>query len=126
MARPPPGPLPGGGPSFNPFHGDDPMTIRGVRAAVTACVLGALDSAGCSRDTTARDVASMNQSNIQRLSNLYAAHQNGKGGQGPRDEAGFQAFIKEFDPNKLAMMGVDANNVDAVFTSERDNKPFRV
>ena len=68
----------------------------------------------------------MNTSNIQRLSNLYAAFQNYRGGRGPKDEAELRGFIKEFDPEKLSMMSVDLNNLDGLFTSERDGKPFKV
>jgi hypothetical protein len=91
--------------------------------AVTAC--GAVLT-GCSSDKTAKTVGSMNTSNIQRLANIYAAFQNYKSGRGPNDEAEFKTFIKEYDPEKLKMMGIDGNNVDAVFTSERDGQPLKV
>jgi hypothetical protein len=81
---------------------------------------------GCSGDKTAAEVAAMNKSNIQRLSNIYAAFQNFKGNMGPKDEAEFKAFIKEFDKNKLTMMGINPDKLDDVFTSERDSKPFKI
>jgi hypothetical protein len=93
-------------------------------AGLVAALLTGL--AGCSGDRVAQQVAEMNASNIQRVSNIYAAFQNYKSGRGPKDEAEFKTFIKEFDPAKLKMMGIDANNVDAVFVSERDGKPFKV
>jgi len=80
---------------------------------------------GCG-DQVAKDVAAVNTSNIQRLSNVYAAHQNYKSGQGPKDEADFKVFIKEFDPNKLSMMGIKPDKLDALFTSERDGKAFKI
>jgi hypothetical protein len=94
-----------------------------IAAAVTALVVGL---SGCNRDTTAGDVAAMNTSNIQRISNIYAAFQNYNNNRGPKDEAEFKTFIKQFDQSKLTMMGFDPNNVDAAFVSERDGKPFRV
>jgi hypothetical protein len=57
---------------------------------------------------------------------MYAAFQNYKGGRGPNDETEFKAFIKNYDPNKLSMMQINANNIDGAFTSERDGKPFKV
>jgi hypothetical protein len=81
---------------------------------------------GCSRNKSARDVAAMNTSNIQRLANMYAAFQNYKGGRGPNDEAEFKAFIQGYDPTKLSMMNIDTNNVDGVFVSDRDGKPFKI
>ena len=81
---------------------------------------------GCARNKNAGKLAAMNASNIQRVSNLYAAFQNMKGGRGPNDDAEFKNFIKEYAPDKLSAMGVDANNLDGVFTSERDGKPFKI
>lgn len=95
-------------------------------AAVAAIAAGAAGLAGCNRDRTAGAVADMNPDNAHRLSNLYAAHQNFKGGKGPKDEAAFKTFVREFDATKLGMMGVDPANVDVVFVSDRDGQPFKV
>lgn len=91
----------------------------------------AILTAGCSSDTTLADVAAQNKSNIQRLANFYAGYQNGYamtkgGGNGPSDEAEFKEYIKNYPADKLKMMGVDAGKIDALFTSERDGKPFKV
>ena len=94
-------------------------------AGFAAAALGLTVLAGCS-DQTANQVAAMNTSNIQRLSNVYAAYQNMKSSRGPKDEAELKAFIKEYDPNKLQMMKIDPRNLDGLFTSERDGKPFKV
>jgi hypothetical protein len=80
---------------------------------------------GCS-NKVAEQVAAMNTSNSQRLANMYSAYQNFRGGQGPKDEAEFKKFIQEYDPAKLKMMGIDPNKLDALFVSERDNKPFKI
>jgi hypothetical protein len=95
-------------------------------AAAVALAAGAAGLAGCTRDGTANAVAAMNTSNAQRLGNLYAAHQNFKGGQGPKTEAAFKDYVRGFDQTKLGMMGVDPNDVDGLFTSERDGRPFKV
>jgi hypothetical protein len=82
--------------------------------------------AGCSGNSTESQVAALNTSNIQRLANMYSAYQNMKSGGGPKDEKDFKAFIKDYDAGKLKMMGIDPNNLDALFTSERDGKPFKI
>ena len=74
----------------------------------------------------AEQVGEMNKSNIQRISNMYAAYQNMKGSGGPKDEADLKAWIREYAPNKLEMMKIDVNNLDGLFTSERDGKPFKI
>src|SRR5262249_1714837 len=97
---------------------------RTVIGVVVAVLLAGV--AGCSKNKVAEQVAAMNTSNNLRLSNMYAAFQNYKAGKGPKDEAEFKEFIKDFDPEKLKMMGIDPSNLDAVFTSERDGKPFKI
>jgi len=96
---------------------------RTATGLVAAFVLAA--TAGCGPDI-AGQVGDMNKSNIQRLGNMYAAFQNFKSGRGPNDEAELRTFIKDFDPKKLSMMKIDPNNMDALFTSERDGKPFKI
>lgn len=91
-----------------------------------AVVVGATLSAGCETDNSLKELAGMNTSNIQRLSNLYAGFQNAKGGSGPKDEAEFKEFIKAYAPDRLSAMSIDANNLDKTFTSERDSKPFKI
>ncbi len=104
------------------------LTICVRTAALVAAVAMFLAGLpGCSGENKlAQQVAAMNTSNMHRLANIYAAHQNFKSGQGPKDEAEFKAFIKDFDPDKLAMMGIDPDNLDVLFTSERDGKPFKI
>lgn len=100
------------------------LRMRSIVAIIPA--IGLMGFAGCSSDHTAQDVAAMNKSNIQRLANLYSAHQTYRNGRGPSDENEFKNFIANFDADKLTMMGVKANDLNALFTSERDGKPFKV
>jgi hypothetical protein len=86
----------------------------------------AIGLAGCNRDKTAETVAAMNTSNVQRLANMYAAHQNYKNGRGPASESDFKEFIRTYDPNKLKMMGINPDELDKLFTSEADGKPLKI
>ena len=101
---------------------------RLCKRAVVALSVGLLviGLGGCSSDRTAEEVAALNKSNIQRVANLYAAHQVYKGGRGPKTEAEFKEFITAFDAEKLKMMGVSSGDLGGLFTSERDGKPFKV
>jgi hypothetical protein len=96
---------------------------RIVTAGVVAVLAAGL--VGCT-DETATQIAAMNTSNIQRVSNLYAGFQNMKNPQGPKDEADFKGFVKAYAPDKLQAMGIDPSNPEAVFVSERDGQPFKV
>ncbi len=93
-------------------------------SGLTALAFG-LALVGC-KDSVSTQVGSLNKSNIQRLSNLYAGHQNMSGMKGPKDEASFKAWVKQYDPAKLTMMGVDPNKTDDLFKSERDGQPFKI
>jgi hypothetical protein len=81
--------------------------------------------AGCS-DGTASAIASYNNSNIKRLTNLYSAYQAAHSFQGPSDEASLRSFVKEQAPWRLQLMQVDADKLDNLFISERDHKPFKL
>jgi hypothetical protein len=100
------------------------MTIRSLARIGLLGLCVAL--VGCSGDETSKQISAMNTSNIQRLANMYAGHQNSKSGAGPKDEAAFKEFIKVWDPTKLSAMNIDPANLDKTFTSERDGKPFKI
>jgi hypothetical protein len=96
---------------------------RAVAGVAVAVLLAGM--IGCS-NKVAEQVAAMNTSNSQRLANMYSAYQNFRGGQGPTDESELKKFIQEYDPARLKMMGIDPDKLDALFTSERDHKPFKI
>jgi len=80
---------------------------------------------GCSRDYSGV-VAGMNRSNIQRLSNFYAAFQRSQTGIGPKSEADLKRFIQAQPLATFQWMGIDPNKRDDIWISERDHKPFKV
>ena len=93
--------------------------------ALWCCLLAAL--AGCGGEDSGIDaVKKGNQTNIQRLANLYFSYQSRNDWAGPPNEAALKKFVAEFEPDKLALIGVDPNAVDALFVSERDNQPFKI
>lgn len=101
------------------------LLSRGRLLAWAAVLPGLAGLTGCG-DPVAQQVGELNKSNIQRVSNLYAAFHNMKGGRGPKDEAEFSQFIRDFDPDKLKMMGVKDGDPAKLLVSERDGKPFRI
>ena len=80
---------------------------------------------GCSRDPEDM-LAAANDSNIQRLANLYLAYQSRNDWRGPSDEAEFKEFLNGWNPKKLTAIGVDPGAIDELFTSSRDDEPFKV
>jgi hypothetical protein len=95
----------------------------------TSCLLlsAILLLGGCSGDEGASAIAAVNGSNLQRLTNLYSAYQFDHYGPGPANETEFKAWIKKnMGPSRLELMHIDPNNIDGVFISERDHKPFKI
>lgn len=83
-------------------------------------------NAGCSQSGPASAIAAANDSNIKRLSNLYQSFASRNGWHGPKDEAEFKEFIRTFPAHRLQMLGVDPDQLDALFKSERDDQPFQI
>jgi hypothetical protein len=83
---------------------------------------------GCSSDNTTTRVAELNSANIQKVANLYMAYQQHHG-PGPKDAAALKEFITRengLSPHRLELMHIDPSNLDQIFTSERDHKPFKI
>lgn len=97
---------------------------------VTQCLLFGwclLCVIGCGKgDDSASMIADLNSNNAKRLGNLYSLYQNLNKFQGPKDEAELKEFIKTQSPARLKKAGIDINNVDELFISERDGKPFKI
>jgi hypothetical protein len=96
-----------------------------LRLTIFSLILGLL--VGCSDQADPGDaLAKANESNIQRLANLYLAYQSDNNWVGPPDEAAFKEFIKAYSPKKLERIGIDPAQVDQLFVSERDSQPFKI
>ncbi|MGI9429927.1 MAG: hypothetical protein ACR2NM_14795 [Bythopirellula sp.] len=107
------------------------ITTLSVKAQVGMLVglvaIGAIGaSPGCSSADPADLLAAANDSNIQRLANLYEAFQSRHNWRGPKDEADLKSFLEGWNPNKLANIGVNPEAIDEVFVSERDGEPLQI
>jgi hypothetical protein len=81
---------------------------------------------GCSSSNPDSTLASLNESNVQRLVNLYFAYQKSHDFQGPKDEQDFRQFVQGVSPDKLQRIGVDSASLDSIYISERDGQPFKI
>ena len=91
---------------------------------IGCCSLGVI---GCgSGDNSASMIADLNSNNAKRLGNLYALYQRNHNWQGPNDETELKEFIKTQSPGRLKKGGIDINNIDELFISERDGQPFKI
>lgn len=83
--------------------------------------------AGCSSETdVTAAVAKMNDTNLKKVANLYASYQRSNDYLGPKDLDSFKKYIAQMTPRRLQLMHVDLNNLDAMFVSERDQKPIKI
>ena len=90
------------------------------------CLVVVISTLGCGGSTPTDLLAAANDSNIQRVANLYEAFQSRHNWRGPKDEAEFKSFLKSWNPKKLSNIGVDPNAIDEVFISSRDKEPFKL
>jgi hypothetical protein len=101
--------------------------INATRFAVfCGCLLGGM-LVGCSSRTDPDSaIASVNETNLQRLANLYFTYQSKHEWRGPANEAEFKSFLRGYNPRKLTRIGIDPNAIDDLFISERDGQPFKI
>ena len=93
--------------------------------ALTGC--GVLTIAGCGGGNSPESaLAAVNESNIQRLANLYFTFQMKNNWKGPKNEEEFKEFLRGYNPKKLERIGIDPNAIDDIFISGRDDQPFRI
>lgn len=96
------------------------------RGWLIVCLLATGFSLGCGDRDPTDLLAAANDSNIQRLANLYEAFQSRHNWRGPKDEEDFKSFLKGWNPKKLTSIGADPNAIDDLFVSDRDGEPFKI
>lgn len=92
--------------------------------ALMVCLFLAV-AAGCT-SSSAPNFADANRTNIQKLKNAYMMYMNDHGFTGPEDEAALKSYLRENPAAKIRLgrMGVNPEDIDSIFTSERDGEPF--
>ena len=84
---------------------------------------------GCGGANSDSMFANATDSNAKRLGTLYAQFQinNAKDRLlGPVDKTEFVEFVKTRGDSGLERIGVDKNDLEKLFFSERDEKPFKI
>ncbi len=101
--------------------------IKSLWIGIIGCCLLIAVSPGCDRTVDPTEViARVNETNMQRLANLYFTFQMKHGWRGPVDELEFKEFIHGLNPRKLSRIGIDPSAIDALFISERDGQAFKI
>lgn len=101
--------------------------INSLQVGLVGCCLMIAVVAGCGRRNAAeKAIAKVNETNIQRLANLYFTFQMKHEWRGPTDEAEFKDFISSYDAKKLTRIGIDPSAIDELFVNERDRQPFKI
>ena len=92
---------------------------------IGACLL--LSFAGCSRGPSADDmVAKATDSNVKRVAKMYTIFMKSHDWKGPQDANDLKAFISRQNPAQMRAMGIDPDNLDALFLDERDQQQLKV
>lgn len=94
------------------------------------CLIGSVAVGGCKPAVNPDKMFSKAvDTNAKRLGTMYTQFQTQNvqtGFMGPKDKDEFVAFIKKQNPVHLARIGIDWNDLDTLFVSERDNQPYKI
>jgi hypothetical protein len=66
------------------------------------------------------------EAHIMSLARAYTTYVSTHQGKGPPSEQAFRDYLKGLPAEKARALGVDSSNLDALFTSPRDGKPYKV
>jgi hypothetical protein len=104
--------------------------VQGRNVLSLFCLVMGLTSlslmSGCGAVDPQDSLAAVNSNNIQRLANLYFTYQSRNDWRGPANEAQFKAFLKNYNPEKLKRIGLEASTIDQLFINERDGQSFKI
>jgi hypothetical protein len=96
-------------------------------ALLLGLFVGVISCGGCgaSDPTPALKAAVLraNSTNSKRLATLYSRY-HARFFSGPRDEPTFKKFIADRPVAELEELGASSGDIDALFVSERDKRPF--
>jgi hypothetical protein len=93
---------------------------------IAAVLMVGVALSGCGQADPDAAIAKVNETNLQRVANLYFTYQMKHNWRGPADEASFKKFLREYNPRKLERIGVDPAAIDELFISQRDGEPFKI
>jgi hypothetical protein len=95
-----------------------------TRPLIASAVLGAalVSAAGCGAD----ELDSPTAAKLRAVGNMYLDHAVAKNGAGPSAEAQFKAYVRGKPDQVLQPVGIDRNDIDGLFRSDRDGEPFVV
>ena len=85
--------------------------------------------AGCGKSQVATDLKALNKTSIDRIRNAYYLYMEEHGFRGPKDEQTLRKFLTSENAGvqlKLDRMGIDREDIDKLFISERDGEPFTI
>lgn len=93
-----------------------------ARSVARLTVLAVLAAAGCGRDETTSPTALK----LRGVARLYLDYTVAKGGTGPADEGVFKKHLKAAPRFLLEENGLNPDELDKAFVSDRDGEPFVV
>ena len=65
------------------------------------------------------------KTHVQHLAQAYQAYKSANGATPPSEKA-FKSFLASLPPERARAFGLEGGNVDALFVSPRDGKPYAV
>ena len=81
---------------------------------------------GCGGPNPDKMFAESFDTKIKKLAVLYSTFQARNRWTGPADDAEFRNYIDNVNETRLGRLGITKSQLDSLFQSERDNKPYRI
>ncbi len=102
------------------------FAVRNTSLLVLASCLGAVFAlSGCGSQSAENLLANANDSNIEKLANLYGKFQQDHSWKGPANEQEFRDYIDNAVPDFIKER-IGFTTTDEVFVSQRDSEPFQI
>ncbi|MEM7781881.1 MAG: hypothetical protein AAF939_16890 [Planctomycetota bacterium] len=103
------------------------MRTKFLFLLVTTVLLTSFIGCGTGADKTL-DVSDFNKTNILKLRNSYEMYLATHGMRGPENEDELKEYLRTDEAAKVRLkrMGIEQSDIESMFISERDGKPFRV
>ncbi len=94
---------------------------------ITTTTFLLLSFTGCSRGPNVDDmVAKATDSNVKRVAKMYTIFMKSHDWKGPQNANELKAFISRQNADQMRAMGIDPDNLDALFLDERDQQELKV
>ncbi len=103
------------------------MSLNKTLPLFVTCTLLILTISACDRGPSVNAlVAQATDSNVKRVAKMYTIFMRKNDWRGPQDKDELKNFIRQQNSDQMRAMGIDPEELDSLFLSERDQQPLKI